>query len=209
MEWKRWQPVYHEIIDFFGYSEEKDLESAILLGRLRGSDDLEILHGLEGKTVEIQGPLMEEPYCDIQIVAGSAASRCEDRGAEPYLLVTDLDGNTDLQLDMNIEGTPTVIHAHGDNMHLIERWATRFTGHVISTCQCEPVDRVYNFGGFTDGDRAVFIADHFGAREILLNGWDLDHPVGKNKEEKKLKLRWAKKLLRMVDTPIRYLDQRV
>ena len=41
------------------------------------------------------------------------------------------------------------------------------------------MDIVYNFGGFTDGDRAVFLAEELGAKKIFLIGFDFGEIVGK------------------------------
>ena len=41
-----------------------------------------------------------------------------------------------------------------------------------------PVKNVYNFGGFTDGDRSVFWAEEFGAKEIILIGMDFGIHIG-------------------------------
>ena len=60
---------------------------------------------------------------------------------------------------------------------------------VIGTTQIEPISDVYNFGGFTDGDRAVFLAEHFGAKEIELVGFDFEAAEGtklKNKDSKEI-----------------------
>ncbi len=208
MDYDIWYPLYNEIIKDFNYSEEEDINSALALAESRISDDLAPLKMLKGKRVEIHGPLIEKSCCDIQIIAGSALTPSLEVGGKPDLLVTDLDGDAKAQQDLNSEGVPAVIHAHGDNIDLIKRWASRFTGHVICTCQCAPPPGIYNFGGFTDGDRAVFIADHFGAKEVILNGWNFDSPAsGSMKPHIKLKkLRWAKKLIDMVDTPVKILD---
>ncbi len=204
MNIEEWMPIYNRIIDDFGYSAEDDKRSAELLSILRGSDSLEPLRFFEGKVVEILGPFAVESQFDTNIVAGSALNKALDMGCAPSLLVTDLDGDTRLQMDYNLKGVPTVIHAHGDNIDMIKEWAPRFKGHVVSTCQCKPPEGTFNFGGFTDGDRAVFIADHFNAKEILLNGWDFDNPITSsgNKVEKRKKLEWAKRLIYMVDTPV-------
>jgi uncharacterized Rossmann fold enzyme len=68
-----------------------------------------------------------------------------------------------------------------------------------------PVKNVYNFGGFTDGDRSVFLAEEFGAKEIVLLGMDFGAHIGKyskeavkNVELKKKKLRAGKRLLEML-----------
>ncbi len=204
MEVDAWIPIYNQILADFGYSLERDRYSAELLGRVRGSDSLEPLRALEGQRVEILGPLVRECHHETIIAAGSALSQAADAGCVPTLLVTDLDGDTALQLEYNLRGVPAVIHAHGDNMDLIEGWAPRFTGPVISTCQCRPPRGTFNFGGFTDGDRAVFMADHFRAREIVLNGWNFEDPHEPG-NIKKRKLEWAERLVDMVATPVTVL----
>ena len=39
--------------------------------------------------------------------------------------------------------------------------------------------KVHNFGGFTDGDRCVFLANHFKAKKIILLGMDFGTRIGK------------------------------
>jgi hypothetical protein len=69
-----------------------------------------------------------------------------------------------------------------------------------------------NFGGFTDGDRAVFLADHFKAKNIYLVGFDFE---GKDSAFKKLdkvklkKLDWAHVLIAMLDSPaIQFIEEK-
>ncbi len=78
---------------------------------------------------------------------------------------------------------------------------------ILGTCQTEPpLDVVYNFGGFTDGDRAAFLAEELGAREITLVGFDFGTVVGRWSkprlkehspvwESKRKKFEFAKELL--------------
>ncbi|MEM2818029.1 MAG: hypothetical protein QXN39_06050, partial [Archaeoglobaceae archaeon] len=61
----------------------------------------------------------------------------------------------------------------------------------VATTQSKPFGRVYNFCGFTDGDRAVLIAKKFGAKKITLYGFDFEKAEG----TKLKKLKWAKKIL--------------
>lgn len=208
MELHRWMSIYDEIIEDMGFSRETDRISAEKLATLRGSDGLEPLKALRGRSVEILGPLVENRVAEVSVAAGSALEDAVEARCTVDLMVTDLDGDTGLQLEYNKKGTPAVIHAHGDNIDKIEIWAQRFSGHVVSTCQCEPPEGIYNFGGFTDGDRAVLLAEHFGAREIVLNGWDLDKAVRSSvhPENKAIKLRWARKIIEMVDTPLIWRD---
>ena len=62
--------------------------------------------------------------------------------------------------------------------------------------------KVNNFGGFTDGDRCVFLANHFKANKIILLGMDFGTKIGRyskikvvNRTIKIAKLRRGKKLL--------------
>jgi len=71
-----------------------------------------------------------------------------------------------------------VVHAHGDNIDKLKEYVPRLE-KVLGTCQTEPLDIVYNFGGFTDGDRAAFLAEELGAKEITLVGFDFGDVVGK------------------------------
>ncbi len=205
MDMEQWLPIYEKIVEDFEYSVREDYNSALLLARLRGSDPLEPLEKLEGHTVEVIGPYAKNPQHRHQIVADSALEQALDAGCKPTCLVTDLDGDIELQLECNLKGVPAVIHAHGDNVDTLKRWVPLFEGHVIATCQCEPPSGVHNFGGFTDGDRGVVIADHFGAKEIILNGWDFQRAIGDVPEVKKRKLHWAKRIIEMIDTPVRSL----
>ena len=88
-----------------------------------------------------------------------------------------------------------VVHAHGDNMEALGKEVPRLK-RVIGTTQSKPLKNVYNFGGFTDGDRGVFLAKEMGARSITLIGFDFrDENVT---PLKKKKLVWAEKLIKMV-----------
>ena len=64
-----------------------------------------------------------------------------------------------------------------------------FDSELCPYCGYKPEKfaNLQNYGGFTDGDRAVFIADHFKAKKIFLIGFDFNDDVGrysftKNKE---------------------------
>ncbi len=198
-----WEPLYEKIILDFNYSKEEDRRSAEILVECRGTDSLSPLEALKGGKVEIGGPYFSRSNIETTIAAGASVSQIVDEGVKPDLMVTDLDGDKELQLDLNLKEVPAVIHAHGDNIQQIKTWAEKFKGSVVSTCQCKPPENdIFNFGGFTDGDRACFIADHFGAEKIVLNGWDFDEPFELNNSEKCKKLRWAERLIDKLEIPI-------
>jgi uncharacterized Rossmann fold enzyme len=121
----------------------------------------------------------------------------------PEVLVTDLDGDVEDQVRSNAAGTIAVVHGHGDNGPAVRTWAPRFTGRTVATTQSRPFGRLVDYGGFTDGDRAVCLADHFGAKEIRLVGWDFEHPSRKDGDPKRKqrKLDWAYILIQNLDRP--------
>lgn len=135
------------------------------------------------------------------VVADAATSIVADAGISIDMIVTDLDGIVEDQIRLNSEGTVAFIHAHGDNRSALDRYVGRFAGPVVGTCQCPPPTGMYNFGGFTDGDRAACICAELGAKEILLAGFNFDVPsskADKSKDVKKRKLHWAKAILEIL-----------
>ena len=202
MNFELWEPCYCHILEYFGFDRKGDEEAARLLDSLMNRDNLLSLVTLtDGNEVTVCGnaPCLNKELGNVRGVvfaADAAAEVLEDNGIRPDAIFTDLDGATDRFLEMNREGTIVVIHAHGDNIPLLKYWTPRFTGPVVATTQAAPLSHVHNFGGFTDGDRAVFAARELGASCITLAGFDLDDedvdPL------KRGKLRIAKKLLTML-----------
>ncbi len=204
MNFEEWEPHYREILDYFGFSREDDEAAARLLAMLVTRDDLAALSMLcLGNDVTVCGnaPCLESELNTIKdnsvvFAADAAADVLFQNGIRPAAVFTDLDGATDRLLDMNAAGTIVVVHAHGDNMPLLKHWVPKFTGPVVATTQGTPLPHVHNFGGFTDGDRAVFAADALGAKNVTIIGFDLDDtnvdPV------KRGKLFWARRLLALL-----------
>ena len=97
-----------------------------------------------------------------------------------------------------------IIHAHGDNIAEIKKFVPKFKKNIIGSTQISPLpyENIYNFGGFTDGDRAVFLASHFKAKNIHIIGFDFEgrigkysYPENKDKKQKLKKLKWCKYLI--------------
>lgn len=201
MEYEDWEPFYAQIVDDLGLSREADEAVAAELDRLLGGtratpDELRAI--LRGRVVTIagNGPSLDEDLADVEgvlVTADEATSVALRKGLRPAILVTDLDGDVADQVRANAAGTVAVVLGHGDNGPAVRQWAPRFTGRTVATTQSAPSVRLYDFGGFTDGDRAVCLADHFGAKEIRLAGWDFEHPSAKDGDpaRKQRKLDWA------------------
>ena len=214
-----WVPYYNRILRTFHFSREEDEASARLLSRLLPRPRLtvqELNEMLQGKTVYIFGAhedveegiehILERGIKGVFFAADGACSALRTKGLRPDLIITDLDGRPEDLLYWNDKGIPLVVHAHGDNMESIGTLTPRFT-HCMCTTQSRPFDEIYNFGGFTDGDRCVFLADHFGAFRIVLLGFDFSR-VGKysfttDPEMKLRKLNWARRLISLFEVEYR------
>ncbi len=208
MHRSEWEPIYAEILEDMGYSREADEDAVRVLRAvtmnldLRGEEDLAEAVGHEA-TVFGNSPGLEEdisrtPPIGTFIAAGSAVGRLLQAGIRPDIVVTDLDGDISPQLRSSDNGSLTLIHAHGDNAAAILMYAHRFNGPVVLTTQAAPDAAVFNFGGFTDGDRGVCLARHFGAKRIQLAGFDYGDPMfkeGSDPEVKLKKLGWAERII--------------
>ncbi|KXS41884.1 DUF115 domain-containing protein [Methanolobus zinderi] len=204
MEFKQWEPIYLDILEDMGFSREEDEQAAIILSRMLDKDntaDLSVLRKLiAGKSVIVCGnaPCLKDQLevTDISgktiIAADGATAVLVDRGIIPDIIVTDLDGDLEKEILANKRGSVVVVHAHGDNIDKLERYVPLMKD-IIGSTQSVPLVNVYNFGGFSDGDRCVFLADEFHASEIKLLGFDLDDV--NVTDIKKKKLIWAKKLI--------------
>jgi len=209
MDFEVWEAYYRRILEDFGYARAEDERAARVLDAALGGTriDPESLRPLfAGRDATIAGnaPSLTEELVAVEhplVAADEAASVLREAGLRPDVIVTDLDGKVEDHIAANAEGAVVVVHAHGDNVPAIEKWAPRFPGRVIGTTQSRPFGRIYNFGGFTDGDRAGFLADHLGARSLLLLGFDFEVPSPKDGDPavKKRKLDWAYILLQTLD----------
>jgi|Deesub1362A_J573_1020465.scaffolds.fasta_scaffold00005_13 hypothetical protein len=206
MNYEEWEQFYRKIIKDFGFSEFEDtLAAKILKKKIRSPLPLDVVERLiRGKITNIfgAGPSLEKiksfPSSPI-IAADGATSYLLEKKVIPDIIVTDLDGEISDLMKANELGSILFIHAHGDNITSIRKHAEKFK-NCIPTTQATPLEGVYNFGGFTDGDRAVFIADHFRAKKIVLYAMDFGKEIGrysftKYPEMKIKKLNWAKKLI--------------
>lgn len=203
MEFDVWEPFYEKILEEFGYSREDDRRSARFLdGRIGHFDSSRLDAFFRDETVAVVGdaPSLDAscvPGDAVVVAADGAAKRLSEAGVCPDVIVTDLDGAPTHAAEASHEGTVVAVHAHGDNTDALGRYLSEFDApNVVGTTQTDPrdFDSLYNFGGFTDGDRAVFLADAFGAARTVLVGFDFEAAEG----EKREKLRWARRLLRVL-----------
>jgi uncharacterized Rossmann fold enzyme len=212
MDFAAWEPIYEQILEDFGFDRAGDEEAALFLSRMLTEKNTASLSELKsvisGKPVLACGnaPKLRKELSEIDlsafviIAADGAAAVLMDIGRVPEAICTDLDGNSEADIEKEIlaceQGSIVLIHAHGDNIDKLEKYVPCFK-RFIATTQAKPFDNVYNFGGFSDGDRCFFIAREFGAKKIKLAGFDFEDPDVNPIKKKKLK--WAKKLMGISD----------
>lgn len=204
MDYQEWKTLYAAISRDLGFSVRKDLEAAELLRDLVKPLPLRDLSRLiRGKTVCVYGAgdsleKVKNFPSTTKIAADGATTYLIEKGARPEVVVTDLDGMMEDILEAHRRGSLVVVHAHGDNVPELRKYVPLF-GRVIPTCQCRPPEGVYNFGGFTDGDRAVFMSAHLGAKKIVLYGMDFvgvgRYSFSSDTPWKRKKLKWGKMLI--------------
>ncbi|MEM3737077.1 MAG: 6-hydroxymethylpterin diphosphokinase MptE-like protein [Candidatus Bathyarchaeia archaeon] len=194
MKLEDWWPWYEKIAKIFYLNPAEDQRAADLLSSIIGkrAAHLEDLRRkVEGRPVIIfgAGPSLEEnlgealkvidrfEWCIVS--ADGATTALMKANLTPELIVTDLDGRIKDILEAQKAGALTVIHAHGDNIEALKGYLPVFHGEMVGTTQVQPRLGVYNFGGFTDGDRCAFLAEALDAVLIVLAGMDLGSVVGK------------------------------
>jgi len=208
MQFSKWLPIYTAILEDFGLSPSRDEEGARLLAAL--------LRDRQGLLAEARGlvrckravvfgnapsleaeldcmlPNPQEREGAALLAADGATAALLRRGIVPDIVVTDLDGPAEALALADSLGSIMVVHAHGDNIDALARMVPRLD-RVIGTCQCRPPQGLYNFGGFTDGDRCVFLALELGAAAVDLAGFDFEDESVTPRKRKKLC--WARKLI--------------
>ena len=205
MQFETWEPIYQSILQDFGFSPDKDEEAAKLLAEILRNREPMLQAAkaiIIGQRTVVCGnaPTLDKELKELQekdavfLAADGATAVLLEHNIVPDIVVTDLDGPFPAILKANEMGSIVVVHAHGDNLDALIRYAPMLK-RIIGTVQCRPLPGLHNFGGFTDGDRCVFLARELCAASIELVGFDFeDESVT---PRKKRKLEWAKKLIEL------------
>ena len=198
MDFNEWEGWYKEILDTLGFLRDDDEKTAELLDKIldekgcltieqffdemmEKKDTSKFIVVGAGPSIKKHIKYVKENYDlnDYLIVSadGATTAMLED-DLVPDIVATDLDGKMEDLLAANSLGSYFVIHAHGNNEELIDNWTTKFD-KILGTTQSVPIGHLYNFGGFTDGDRAMFFAIALGCEEMVLAGMDFGTTVTK------------------------------
>jgi len=218
MNISQWQHWYNRIIEELNYDPIEDRRAAKILSHLLQDKQIpleELKRRIEGRPTIIfgAGPSLETDIeriahntrlletCSLITADGATTGLITISRKNPDIVVTDLDGKIEDILAANNQGAIIVVHAHGDNIPLLQRYVGQLS-KVLGTTQVEPCGGLRNFGGFTDGDRAVFLAEALGGSPLALVGMDLGEVTGRfskmsvsSPKAKSVKLRFCKELL--------------
>ncbi len=186
---KEFRKIYKWIASLLNIDTKKDEKARNILAAMTQHISLEfIAEHIQDRKVIVAGagPSLPKTFLkhlnsEYAIIAADGATRfLASIGVYPHIVVTDLDGISLKTIQKLPSNTIYVVHAHGDNIEKIKETIPYIKSRKFyATTQVDPLPPVYNFGGFTDGDRAVFLAVFFGAREIRLEGMDFGTIVGK------------------------------
>ncbi len=203
MNWKEWKEFYQKIIETLNIDPKTDEEAAKLLERKLIKNTTTNQNKITEKLCRIlqkpviiagAGPSLEHDLSQLMtyqqvkkisfVAVNGATTLFKELNLIPEIVVTDLDGNMTAIHWAIINRALTLIHAHGDNHKLIYHFFSKFNDivsldNVWGTTQCKPTDILINYGGFTDGDRAVILAFHFQSPLIGLIGFDFGKSIGK------------------------------
>ena len=210
-----WKEKYSNILKEFRYLEKKDKESAIILNSILKKSNLnkKIEKLLKDQTVFVIGsgpslssaiPKLKKYKKIVKIAADSSLKALVENGIIPDIVMTDLDGDEKILKKIGKTKCVFVVHAHGDNIEKLE--LAKNLKHVIGTTQSIPFDKIENFGGFTDGDRGVFLANYFQAKKIILFGMDFGDKIGKFSETKKSDRKIKLKKLKRGESLLKWLS---
>jgi len=211
-----WKIQFNEIRKEFGYLEKDDLISVKKLDSiLKGENSKKQLQDIiRGKTIFVIGAgpsltkslkYIKKSKNVVKIVADGAVKALLEKNIKPDILVTDLDGDLESIEKIGKTKIPIIVHAHGDNYEKLE--IVKKMKNVVGSTQTRKFGKIENFGGFTDGDRCVFLAEYFDARKIVLIGMDFGQKIGKyskqrivDRKTKMKKLKFGKKIVEWLGT---------
>lgn len=135
----------------------------------------------------------------LNLAADGASRLLREREIPIDGIISDLDGITKQEFT---KAKFNFVHAHGDNIDQLKFFENEIIEfeNVIGTTQVEPLDNLLNPGGFTDGDRIIYLLRSLllPSQNIFFLGMDFKNVVGKysklhiNKNHKASKLKIKK-----------------
>lgn len=218
---------YQDICLQLGIDPKLDRKATKLLNKLMNYKAIEktierLEQTLEGTIAFIfgAGPSLEDSINEIidviekyrdrvtLIAVDGAANALYVNNLDIDIVVSDLDGCFKGIKEELFTESIVVVHGHGNNIEKIQQLSGMLRNEgLIGTTQGKETKKIRNYGGFSDGDRAVHLAANFRAAKIVMFGFDFGTVVGRfskpeiqdndlsAKDTKLIKFKIAKELL--------------
>ena len=172
------------------FSLRKDIPAKIVIEalRTRSHNKTMIFFGAGPSLTRMLPPLINifknQRQNFFLITADGATRALNEADITPDLIVSDLDGLSATQLQTNLElGSIASILGHGDNLDLINKFKSIISTspNLICTTQVQSRFPIINPGGFTDGDRGLFLFHHITSLSIPFHliGYDFGNTIGR------------------------------
>lgn len=181
--------IYVNALSHLNLNFNNDFKAAEVAGEFC-SIDPDVLWGLDWSQATIYMPPYSgelNPRGLVVAVEGYTLRRLLQDGLNPDIVITDFDYEPSSL--MGFRGI-VIGHAHGDNISSFIKYA-KFMNRLIPSVQVWPVNCSIMIPGFTDGDRAVYLAAYMGARHIVVRGFNPGVVVKRDDEVKRVKLMLA------------------
>lgn len=241
------RPIFAKIREDFGFGDALEIEARDQLWDLMGQTNprslvQSLLANCQGKKICFFGagpnltPQLEKLSKQFNtyrkayfiVAADGSANALQSRQILPDLIISDFDGLNEDQLGPFLDlGVVVSLLVHGDNMSQILRHRNFFqsyTSQILGTTQAPAKYPIINPGGFTDGDRGLFLLHHLLSPTIpfYLLGYEYGSTIGQYSKNaytgnipmtplKEKKLVWCKRLISLLDQeyhrPIFYMGK--
>jgi uncharacterized Rossmann fold enzyme len=215
---ENWDIIYKKIIKELNFDINKDIKSSKILDdiikvkkKIKTDELYKLIRYKDififGAGSSLNNSIKKYKHVfenKIKIAADGSTSALIKNNIHPEIIVTDLDGKIEDQINENKKGSIVIIHSHGNNINKIKKYVDKFNDNILGTTQVSHIffENLYNFGGFTDGDRCIFLSEYFKVKRIFLIGFDFNGNVGEysftkngNINLKIKKLKWCKRLI--------------
>lgn len=200
MDWSSWEPFYKKLAIELNLNIEQDYKAAdefknivMKINQNGYRKNLEKLKKKKSDYVWIfgAGPSLDHDFSifvaystpkDLIVGVDGACLFLLQHKIYPDIIFSDLDGSLEAIETCLQHGSILILHAHGDNSKIVQQFSPKLLpNNFIPTIQTKPDEPfLYNFGGFTDGDRAISaILTWFLSVKVLLLGFTFGKIQGK------------------------------
>lgn len=183
-------------VNFDRDKEAARLLNSLLPGKEKGEDITRLKRALIGKYVFVcgSGPTLEADIEALKeahlhkekryvfVAANGPGKALAEEGILPEIEVADLTRFPESVLANNRKGTITLVGAGANDIELLREYVPKLKNAICITCD-EPFGKFHNFGGSTEMDRCVHLAERFRAGVIILAGMDYEDAAAREQIE--------------------------